>query len=530
MNREYDIVIKGGTVLDGSGSEGVRLDIGVKGDKIVCLGDLDVAGNVKCIDAVNKIVSPGFIDIHSHSDFLWLLHPECSSKVYDGVTTEICGNCGSSPFPVMGELLEHRKKGFEKFGLEIDWKTANEYFAMAKSRSSSINRGFLVGHGNLRACYVGYEDRLVDKDELSSMSHELTSALNEGVFGMSTGIAYPPGCYASHEEIVQLCKILKEHNAIYTTHIRDEGDFVEQSITEAINVARETGVDLQISHIKTAGKTNWHKLDGIESILKRARAEGVKISCDRYPYIASSTDLDAIFPKWVYEGGIAKEIERLKNKSDRERIKDELVKKGNDCEEFWKSVVVSSVLYPANRSLEGKSIWEIANMRRKPAFETVCDLLIEEDARVDVLFFNMSESNLREFLQWDFVMVGSDSSIRSTTGILNEGKPHPRSYGTFSRILSKYCGDGGIFTLQNAINKMTGMPAIKFGVKKRGFIREGCFADIVIFDKDIVKDMSQFHDPHQYSRGINYVIVNGKVTLENGQHTGSFSGKVLRRG
>ncbi len=529
MNREYDIVIKGGTVIDGSGADGIRVDIGVKGDKIVSLGELDVPLDVKCIDATNYIVSPGFIDVHSHSDFLWILHPECTSKVYDGVTTEICGNCGSSSFPVRGQLLEHRKKGFEKFGLEIGWKTADEYFAMAETKSTSINRGFLVGHGNLRACNAGYEDRAVTEDEQNTMNRELKAALDEGAFGMSTGIAYPPGCYASHKEIVQLCKTLKEYDGIYTTHIRDEGDFVEQSITEALNVARESGVGLQISHIKTAGKNNWHKLNNIQAMLNKAREEGVKVDCDRYPYVASSTDLDAIFPKWVYEGGIAKELERLKNSADRQRIKNELIKNGNDREEFWSSVVVSSVLYPANRCYEGKSIWEIADIRGKPAFETVCDLLIEEDARVDVLYFNMSESNLREFLQWDCVMVGSDSSIRSVKGILNDGKPHPRSYGTFSRVLQKYCGDDKIFNLNSAIYKMTGMPAAKFALKQRGFIREGYFADIVIFDKDKVKDMSSFNDPHQYSVGIDYVIVNGEVTIENGKHTGSMSGKVLRK-
>jgi len=253
------------------------------------------------------------------------------------------------------------------------------------------------------------------------------------------------------------------------------------------------------------------------------------LHCDRYPYLASSTDLDAIFPKWAFEGGIAKEVERLKDRNDRARIKDFLVKNGNDNDEFWKSILVSTVLYEKNRDIEGKSIWEIAVERNKEPFETVCDLLIDEDARIDVLFFNMSETNLNQILQWDFVMIGSDSSIRSVNGILNEGKPHPRSYGTFSRVLGKFCRDDKILKLNEAIYKMTGLPATKIGLKKRGFIKEGYFADIVIFDKDKIKDISEFSKPHQYSTGISYVIVNGEITLENGKHTGAVNGTILRK-
>jgi len=257
LNKDYDIVLKNGIVFDGSGSTGQYLDIGIKGNTIMFSGKIDNTTNAKkVIDAQGCIISPGFIDIHSHSDFLWLLEPESYSKVHDGVTTEICGNCGSSPFPVKGLLLEHRQKGFSKYGLDINWKSTHEYFKLAETRQSAINRGFLVGHGNLRACNVGYEDRPANDNEMHQMKHELTDALDEGAFGMSSGIAYPPGCFAPAEEIIELCKIVKAFDGVYTSHIRDEGDTVEQSILEAINAAKESGVDLQISHIKTAGKNN----------------------------------------------------------------------------------------------------------------------------------------------------------------------------------------------------------------------------------------------------------------------------------
>ncbi|MGR3318534.1 MAG: N-acyl-D-amino-acid deacylase family protein [Candidatus Anammoxibacter sp.] len=527
MSNDFDVLIKNGLVIDGSGSNAGQYDIGIKGNKITCVGNIDCQHSASIINAANLVVSPGFIDIHSHSDFFWLLHPECNSKIFDGVTTEICGNCGSSPFPIRNQLLEHRKKGFAKFGLDINWETAADFFNLAKTTPSSINRGFLVGHGNLRACSIGYKDRPANRKELDCMKGELSQALAQGALGMSSGVAYPPGCYAPPDEITELCHIVKEFDAVYTTHIRDEGDTVEESLLEAITVAKKTGVRLQISHLKTAGKRNWHKLKNIKKLLDCALAEGVELTCDRYPYTASSTDLDAIFPKWVYEGGVEKELERLKDNSIRKKIKKELNADNNIDEDFWKSIVVSSVFNNSNRDIEGKNIWHVASERKNDPFDTICDLLIEEDARIDVLFFNMSEENLQEILKWDFVMIGSDSSIRSASGILNTGKPHPRSYGTFSRVLRKYVHEKGLLALEKAIYKMTGLPAEKLNLEKRGFIKSGYYADIVIFDRNTIKDMSKFQQPHQYSAGIKYVIVNGKISVENGNHTGATEGMIL---
>ncbi len=525
----FDIIIKNGRVFDGSNNPSQNLDIGIKGNKITETGQICPENGETVIDAANKLVAPGFIDIHSHSDFLWLIHPESNSKVYDGVTTEICGNCGSSPFPLAGKLLEHRQKGFAKFGLNIDWNTPEEFYELAVSKKSSINRGFLTGHGNLRACAMGYEDRAATNDDIAKMKNDLIKALKNGAFGMSSGIAYPPGCYSSSSELKELCQIVKEYQGIYTTHMRDEADMVEAALKETIEIARDTGVALQISHIKTAGKKNWAKLPIIKGLLMNAKSSGVKLNCDRYPYIASSTDLDAIFPKWAYEGGIDKEIKRLKDSAQRARIKEETAKNNDLNDEFWKSIVISTVLHEKNRNLEGKNILEVSQERKNNPFDTACDLLIEEDARVDVLFFNMSESNLEEILKWDFVMIGSDSSIRSTNGILHDGKPHPRSYGTFSRVLAKFCREDSALTKEEAIYKMTGLPATKLGLTNRGIIKTGYHADIVIFDDKNVKDQSTFATPHQYSTGIEHVIVNGKVTINNGEHTGEVEGKILRR-
>ena len=529
MDSNRSIVIKNGLVADGTGCSLKRHDLEINGDKIVKVGIITPREGCIVLDATGLIVAPGFIDIHSHSDFLWLLHPECSSKVYDGVTTEICGNCGSSAFPIKGALLENRKKGFRELGLEIKWKTSAEFFKLAMSTPSSINRGFLVGHGNLRACCMGYENKSASREDIAYMKRELSGAMEDGAFGLSSGIAYPPGCFATADEIIELCQVVKEFNAIYSTHIRDEGDMLLDSLKEAINTAKKADVKLQISHLKTAGLKNWVKLDRVKSLLINARADGVELHCDRYPYIASSTDLDAIFPKWVYAGGIEDEIKRLKDYSIRKKIKKELLLAKESEQEFWQRIVLSSVPHASNKDLEGKNIYDIAISRKKDPFNTVCDLLIEEDARIDALFFNMSEENLQKILKWEFVMIGSDSSVRSVEGVLNVGKPHPRSYGTFSRLIGTYCREKEVLTIEEAIYKITGAPAASIGLEKRGVLKPGYYADVVIFDPEIIADCSEFGQPHKYSYGINYVIINGKLTLENGQHMGTMAGRVLQK-
>ncbi len=529
INDNSYIVIKNGLVADGTGAPLKRCDLEINGDKIVNIGIIEPREGAIVVDATDQIVAPGFIDIHSHSDFLWLLHPECNSKVYDGVTTEICGNCGSSPFPIKGALLEHRKRGFGDLGLEIEWETSSEFFQLARSTPSSMNRGFLVGHGNLRACCIGYENRAASREEIEYMKRELSNAMNEGAFGLTSGIAYPPGCFATANEIIELSHVVKEFNAVYATHIRNEGDTLLDSLKEAINIARKTDVKLQISHLKTAGEKNWIKLNQVKDLLNNARSDGIKLHCDRYPYTASSTDLDSIFPKWVYEGGIEDEIKRLKDYSIRKKIKKELSYGNSSDQEFWQRIVISSVLHESNKNIEGQSVYDIAINRKKDPFETACDLLVEEDARIDALFFNMSEENLEEILKWEFVMVGSDSSVKSTEGVLNIGKPHPRSYGTFSRLIGIYCRKKKVLTIEDAIYKMTGAPAANIGLEKRGFLKSGYYADIVIFDLEKIVDRSEFTNPHKYSDGINYVIVNGKLTLVKGQHMGTMAGKILQR-
>ncbi len=528
MSHDFNLIIKNGTLIDGTGNAKRSADIGIRDDKIVYIGNINSHPVSDVIDAAGCIVAPGFIDIHSHSDFFCLVSPESESKIYDGVTTEICGNCGISAFPLKGQLLENKKKGFSKFGLDINWQTAEDFFVRAEKAKSSINRGFLVGHGNIRACVLGYEDRKPDNSELGAMGQELQDAMRAGAFGMSSGLVYPPGCYAKTDELIKLCKIVREYNGIYATHMRDEGDELEKALIETIKISKESGVKTQVSHIKTWGEKNWWKIDKIENLLRDARAEGIKITCDRYPYTAAATDLDIILPDWVYEGGNAEEKKRLKDPLCRERIIKEMGQEGLS-QEFWGTIMISSVFNKEKRGYEGKTISKISKTLNIPPLEFVLNLLYEEDCKVGVIFFNMSEENLARILKWDSVMVGSDSSLRSLKGVLNYGKPHPRGYGTFSRVIRKYVNETSILSIEEAIYKMTGFPAQTLGLKDRGILKEGYFADITIFDQEEIAEQATFTSPHNYSTGIKNVLVNGRLTIKDGNHESVTNGVILKK-
>jgi len=523
----FDLIIKNGTVVDGTGTIGKKIDVGLKGDKIVSLDKCIPETGSAVIYADELIVVPGFVDIHSHSDFLWLIRPESDSKIFDGVTTEICGNCGLSAFPLRGKVLERRAQGLEKYNINLTWRSAAEFFSIAEHKRSAINRAFLVGHGNVRACTVEYENRKPEPHEFIRMCNDLEEAMSAGAFGMSSGLIYPPGCYAATDEIVEMCKVVKRYGGLYATHIRNEGDTLEESLTEAIEISKRSGVRLQVSHLKTSGSNNWYKVKNIQAIIECAITEGIEITCDRYPYIAAATDLDVVLPNWVYEGGIKEQIDRLKNRDIRNQIAKEL--SGTCSDTFWNGIMISSVYYDKNRWMEGKTVTEIAGKLNKPPLEAVFDLLIEEDTRVDIFLFNMCEENLGKILSWDFVFIGSDSSMRAREGILSEGKPHPRSYGTFSRVLGRFCREKKLISIEKAIQKTTALPAQKVGLDKRGLIKEGYFADITIFDPERIIDKSTYEEPHQYSEGIEYVIVNGKITVNKGNHTGVTNGRVLRK-
>ncbi|MBI3582491.1 MAG: D-aminoacylase [Nitrospinae bacterium] len=538
----YDLIIKNIKIYDGSGGEPFVSDVGIKGDRIEKIGSImdEIASasprNDKLINGEGLCLSPGFVDIHSHSDYYLLIDPLAQSKVRQGVTTEVGGNCGYSASPIFGSPLLERKKSYkEQFGLDLNWTKLKGYNKKIEENGISLNYCQLIGHNTVRASVAGVVDRKPSSDEMKEMERIVEEAMNEGAVGMSVGFAYTPSCFAKKEEVANLCKIVAKKRGVFTTHIRSEGRNLIESIEEVIDIARVSGVRLQISHLKTFGEENWGKLDKVFELIKSAIDDGIDIACDRYPYTAANTGLQAVLPDWVFNGGKEKAIERLKNNKTRNDIRDELSKK-YPSNGYWDSVMISQVVTDKNKETEGKKVREAwgkgqgARGRKGDLLDFLFDLLIEENLEVDAIYFSMSEDNMKRILKKDYVMIGSDSGARSTDGVLGLGLPHPRTFGTFPRVLGKYCRDEKLFDLPTAIYKMTSFPCKRIGIKDRGVIKEGCFADLVIFNPDTISDIATYESPKNYPKGIEYVIVNGKITVKDGEHSGAKAGSVLKKG
>ena len=524
----YDIVIKDGFLIDGSGKPGQRGDIGILGDRIEEIGECPVNQGRKVIWARGKVVAPGFIDIHSHSDFTILAHPGAESKVYQGVTTELVGQCGISGAPMMGEFRARKKDGLSDLGISVNWSTLNEYFCRLGEVQPIVNIATLVGQGNLRGAVIGYINRRPLKDEIKQMKKLLLQSLEMGAFGLSTGLIYPPGVYSSTQELIELVKLVAQTDGIYATHIRNEGNELIESVKEAIYIAERTGVSLQISHLKTWGRRNWKKLSSIFQIIDDSRKKGLNVHADRYPYTASSTDLDVLLPSWAWEGGKEEELRRLADPDSQKRMAEDILSQNPEAD-FWDKIMISTVKNNKNRLLEGKTLAEISIQRKCTPWEVLFQILKEEELKVSANFFFMSEENLSQILSQDYVLIGTDSAARSVSGILRKGKPHPRGFGTYPRILCRWTGSGKLFSSETAIHKMTGLPAKKIGLNGRGLIQKGYFADLVIFDPSTIKDQADFDNPFQYPTGIEYVIINGIEVISNGKLTGKRPGRVLRK-
>ncbi len=525
----FDIKIERATIYDGKGSEPFRGDIGIRGEEIVAVGSRLTEETRRRIDATWKIACPGFIDIHSHSDFSAVINPNSDSKVRQGVTTELVGNCGFSACPILDE--QHRADLSRKYagmGIEISWKWPEEYFAILERNGIALNIATLVGHGNVRTAVMGGSSANPTMHELDRMRKIADRCLREGAFGVSTGLVYAPGMFSAKEEILKVVSVAREHGGLYSTHMRNEGDRLKEAVEEAIACAKEAGVRLQISHLKAIGKNNWGRIGEAFEAIESARGEGLDVTCDRYPYIASSTSLDSILPSWAYEGGEEKELQRLADKESRAKMALEILKKRPD-EDFWSRMVLSCVSARDLKKYEGKSIAEIAGEEGKDCCEAVFDILLNDELRSEMIYFSMCEENLEEVLRKPYTMIGSDGAARADYGVLAAGKPHPRVYGTFPRVIGRYVKKG-VVGMAEAIAKMTSMPARKIGLEGRGVISEGAYADIVIFDADKITDTATFDNPHRYPEGIELVMVNGKVAVEKGESHGVRSGKVLRKG
>lgn len=543
-----DTLIKGGLIFDGTGSEPFEADIGISGDRIAFInkkakvksqspsvtrrGEKSEVSANRVIDAKGLAVSPGFIDTHAHSEFTLLADHRAEGKISQGITTEIDGNCGLSAAPLYGEALKQREEDLMELGIVERWTTFKGYFDIL-GKGIALNFVTLVGHGNLRACVAGYEDKALNNNEIKKMQALLKEAIKEGAIGLSTGLIYPPGVYSTTEELMNLFRpssfILRPSRLIYTSHMRSEGDKLLESIEEIIRIGRKAGVNIHISHMKTSGKKNWHKIDNAISLIEEARREGIRITCDRYPYTAASTDLDTILPPWVYEGGMKEELKRLKSSEFQEKIKKEILYEYPEIE-YWGTVNIASVSSEKNRWMEGKSIAYIARHEDSETVDIFLKILIEEKLRVSAIFASMNEDNLKRFLSLPYVMIGTDSSARSTSGPTYKGKPHPRGFGSFPRFLGRYVRDNGLIGMNEAIHKITMLPAKTFGISKRGVLKKGAFADLVVFDYRKIIDRATFDKPFLKPEGIYYVFVNGLSAVWEGELTGINAGRILKHG
>ena len=532
----YDVQIRHGKIFDGTGNPWFSSDVAIEKGKIAALGDLVSASADTIIDAKDMVVCPGFIDMHSHSDFTLLINSLAESKVRQGVTTEVIGNCGLSAAPLSDLLKEDVQKTMpmlEEADLELTWSTVGEYMSLLQSEGVALNVAPLVGNSNIRVFVLGFENCGPNKNEVEEMKEILIQAMEDGAFGMSTGLIYPPNCYANTDEIVELAKVVGRYGGIYASHIRGEGFTLIDAVKEAIQIGESANIPVEISHHKASGKANWGKVRQTLQMMEEAREQGVDVTCDVYPYTAGSTGLDSVLPPNAYEGGVEKLIERLRNPETRRRIKEEMMRTseegGSDTlgRPGWDSIMISYC--KGHPDLEGEIIEDIATKKKGlDPFEFVFDLLIEEKASVGIVLFTMCEEDMRYVLSHGLSMIGSDSSARAPYGVLGKGKPHPRTYGTFPRILGRYVREEGILTMENAIRKMTSLPAQKLKLRDRGLIRVGMLADIVIMDPQRVIDQATYQNPHRYPEGIKYVLVNGEVVIENGEHTKALPGCVLR--
>ncbi|MFQ6074252.1 MAG: amidohydrolase family protein, partial [Candidatus Bathyarchaeia archaeon] len=490
----FDIIVKNAYLIDGTGSRGFKADIGIAESKIVKIGNLNSEKAVQTIDASGLVASPGFIDMHSHSDFTLLINSKAESKIRQGITTEVIGNCGSSAAPLNEAIKEEIRKTMpilEESGLKLDWSTMREYLDRLETQGIAVNVVPLVGHGNLRVCAMGFDDRAPTETGLEEMKKQLTKAMEEGAFGMSTGLIYPPSCYAKTDELIELSKVVAKHGGIYASHIRGEGDTLFSSVKEAIKIGEEAKVPVEISHHKAAGKANWGKVKETLRMIDEARAKGTDVTCDVYPYTAGSFGLSSMLPPWAHEGGSEKLLERLGNKKTREKLRKEMEEGTPEWPSPLKAADWDATIIAQSRKhpeLEGKSVEEIARSKEIDPFEFVFDLLIEESAAVSVVRFAMCEEDVRLVMRHPLSMIGTDSSAIAPYGVLGRGKPHPRGYGAFPRVLGKYVRKEKTLTLEDAVRKMTSLPARKLGLKDRGLIKEDMYADITIFNPETILD------------------------------------------
>jgi N-acyl-D-amino-acid deacylase len=520
-------LIKNVRIVDGTGAPWFRGDVAIKNDIIFDIGTNLLHEADVIFDGKDMILTPGFIDIHAHSDFSLPGIGLADSKVLQGVTTDIGGNCGISPAPIKFDKLDLIKKytGFLRDDMNWDWTSFGDFLSAVEGSRPTINFACLVGHGTLRVAVMGFDDRKPTSEEMDEMKTLLRKAMEDGAFGISTGLIYPPGCYADTEELIELVKEIAPYGGFYETHMRDESDNVMKSLDESALIGKNANVPVQVAHHKVVGKKNWGKSSETIAKLEAYRDEGIDIVCDQYPYTASSTTLTTILPQWALAGGVDKLVERLNIKETREKLRKEVLDSMQESLQEFSDILISSVRTSKNKVFEGMTVEEAAVKSNKEPVDFAFDLIIEEDAGVAAVTFGMDEDDVRYILSAPFTMVGSDGSAMSMD---IGGKPHPRTFGTFTKVLEKYALEEKLISFEEAVRKMTSLPASRMKFINRGLIKTGYKADLVLISPDELKTYSDYKNPQQGPSGIKKVWVNGILAANDGKLTGARPGQVIR--
>ena len=531
--RHFDIVITNGRIVDGTGSPWYSGDVGIRDGRIATIGNLGGAPRTQTIDAHDKVVAPGFIDMLGQSELTILVDPRLPSKIYQGITTEVTGEGGSAA-PLNDMIIQADRGSYEHYRINPDWRTLGQYFARVEKQGIGINFATYVGATQVRRMVLGDDDKQPTPEQLAQMKELVNHAMRDGAVGVSTSLEYAPAPYAKTEELIALAGEASKFGGIYATHMRNEGSAELSAIDEALRIGREAHIPVEIWHIKVAGKENWGHMPDIVAKINSARAQGIDVTADTYAYTAWFNSFSAFVPPWAHDGGDAKLIERLKDPAMRSRIRKDMLTPSRDWDNEWQeipgpeSVLIGVVHNPELLPLQGKTLADVAKMWNKDPMDSLFDLLIADKAATDVAVFGMSEPDVVLALQQPWVSIDNDSSGTSPEGILGQEHPHPRAYGTFPRILRKYVKDEKKLTLEDAVRKFSALPAQRMRFTDRGVLKAGMWADIVIFDPQTIRDVATFDNPNQLSKGMDYVLVNGIPVIEQEKMTGARPGKILR--
>jgi len=530
---EYDVVIRGGSIYDGSGGAPVVGDVAVQSDSIVSVGGAITGRGRIEVDAAGLAVAPGFINMLSWATESLIEDGRSQSDIRQGVTLEVFGE-GSSMGPLNEAMKQEQLEQQGDIKFTIEWTTLSEYLEYVVERGISPNVASFVGATTVRVHEIGYEDRPPTAEEMVRMRSLVRQAMEEGAVGLGSALIYTPGFYARTEELIELARVAAEYDGLYISHLRSEGNRLLQGLDELITIARDAGIRAEVYHLKAAGRSNWDKMSEVIRIIESARAEGLAITADMYTYTAGATGLDAAMPPWVQEGGLKDWIERLKDPAIRARVMAQMSAPTDDWENLYyaagraDNVLLVGFKNDSLKPLTGKTLSEVAAMRGKSPEETAMDLVIQDDSRVGTVYFLMSEDNVRRQIALPWVSFGSDAGSLAPDGVFLKSNPHPRAYGNFARLLGRYVRDEQIITLGEAIRRLTSLPASNLKLQRRGSLRAGNYADIVVFDPREIQDHADFANPHRYSTGVLHVFVNGVQVLEHGEHTGATPGRVVR--